>query len=199
MPNIFAFQGMIPVVDPTAYVHPSAVLIGDVIIGPGVFVAPCAVLRGDFGRLVIEENANIQDHCVMHGFPDRDTLIETLGHIGHHAIIHGAIVRRNAMIGMGAVLLDYCEIGADCIVAAQALVKAGEKIPPRSMVAGIPAKRIRDINDKDLEWKRMATRDYMRLPPLYHETLKPADPLKAAEPHRKRNYACASLPKSEMK
>jgi phenylacetic acid degradation protein len=157
------------------------------------------VLRGDFGRLVVEEESNIQDHCVMHGFPDRDTVIEKLGHIGHHAIIHGAIVRRNSMIGMGAILLDYCEIGADSIVAAQALVRANEIVPPRSMMAGIPAKRIRDITEKDLEWKRLATIDYKRLPPLYHKGLKPADPLKAAETNRPRNYASESPPKHEVR
>jgi len=199
MPNIYAFQGMIPVVDPSAYVHASAVLIGDVIIGAGVFVAPCAVLRGDFGRLVVEEDANIQDHCVMHGFPDRDTVVERLGHIGHHAIIHGAIVRRNSMIGMGAVLLDYCEIGADSIIAAQALIRANEIVPPRSMMAGIPAKRLREVTDKDLEWKRLATIDYKRLPPLYHKSLKPADPLKAVETNRPRAYACESPPKHEVR
>lgn len=196
---VYSFQGMVPVVDPSAYVHPTAVLIGDVIIGAGVYVAPCAVLRGDFGRLVVEEDANIQDHCVMHGFPDRDTVVEKLGHIGHHAIIHGAIVRRNAMIGMGAILLDHCEIGADSIVAAQALVRANEIVPPRSMMAGIPAKRIRDVTDKDLEWKRLATTDYKRLPPLYHKSLKPADPLKAVEASRPRNYACESPPKHTLR
>jgi phenylacetic acid degradation protein len=196
---VYSFQGMVPVVDPSAYVHPTAVLIGDVIIGAGVYVAPCAVLRGDFGRLVVEEEANIQDHCVMHGFPDRDTVVEKLGHIGHHAIIHGAVVRRNSMIGMGAVLLDYCEIGADSIVAAQALVRANEIVPPRSMMAGIPAKRIRDVTDKDLEWKRLATTDYKRLPPLYHKGLKPADPLKAVETGRPRNYACESPPKHTVR
>lgn len=196
---VYAFQGMVPVVDPSAYVHPTAVLIGDVIIGAGVYVAPCAVLRGDFGRLVVEEESNIQDHCVMHGFPDRDTVIEKLGHIGHHAIIHGAIVRRNSMIGMGAILLDYCEIGADSIVAAQALVRANEIVPPRSMMAGIPAKRIRDITEKDLEWKRLATIDYKRLPPLYHQGLKLAEPLKAAETGRPRNYASESPPKHEVR
>jgi phenylacetic acid degradation protein len=196
---VYSFQGMVPVVDPSAYVHPTAVLIGDVIIGAGAYVAPCAVLRGDFGRLVVEEESNIQDHCVMHGFPDRDTVIEKLGHIGHHAIIHGAIVRRNAMIGMGAILLDYCEIGADSIVAAQALVRANEVVPPRSMMAGIPAKRIRDVTDKDLEWKRLATTDYKRLPPLYHKSLKPADPLKAVETGRPRVYACESPPKHEVR
>jgi carnitine operon protein CaiE len=199
MPNIYAFQGMIPVIDPSAYVHPAAVVIGDVMIGAGVFVAPGAVLRGDFGRIVIEEQSNIQDHCVLHGFPDRDTLVERLGHIGHHAIIHGAVVRRNAMIGMGAILLDYCEIGADSIVAAQALVKAGEIVPPRSMLAGVPAKRIREVTEKDLEWKRMATRDYMRLPPLYQKGLRPVEPLKAAEAQRPRNYACESPPKHELR
>jgi len=196
---VYSFQGMVPVVDPSAYVHPTAVLIGDVIIGAGVYVAPCAVLRGDFGRLVVEEDANIQDHCVMHGFPDRDTVVEKFGHIGHHAIIHGAIVRRNSMIGMGAILLDYCEIGADSIVAAQALVRANEIVPPRSMMAGIPAKRIREVTDKDLEWKRLATTDYKRLPPLYQKSLTPADPLKAVETRRPRNYACASPPKHEVR
>jgi phenylacetic acid degradation protein len=196
---VYSFQGMVPVVDPSAYVHPTAVLIGDVIIGAGVYVAPCAVLRGDFGRLIVEEESNIQDHCVMHGFPDRDTVIEKLGHIGHHAIIHGAIVRRNAMIGMGAILLDYCEIGADSIVAAQALVRANEVVPPRSMMAGIPAKRIREVTDKDLEWKRLATTDYKRLPPLYQKSLKPADPLKAVETGRPRAYACESPPKHEVR
>lgn len=196
---VYSFQGMVPVVDPSAYVHPTAVLIGDVMIGAGVYVAPCAVLRGDFGRLVVEEESNIQDHCVMHGFPDRDTIIEKLGHIGHHAIIHGAIVRRNSMIGMGAILLDYCEIGANSIVAAQALVRANEIVPPRSMMAGIPAKRIRDITEKDLEWKRLATIDYKRLPPLYHKGLKPADPLRAAETNRPRNYASESPPKHEVR
>ncbi|MGH7004416.1 MAG: phenylacetic acid degradation protein PaaY, partial [Alphaproteobacteria bacterium] len=97
------------------------------------------------------------------------------------------------------VLLDHCEIGTDSIVAAQALVRAGEIVPPRSMVAGIPAKRIRDVTEKDLEWKRMATRDYMRLPPLYHQSLKPAEPLRAVETNRKRNYACESLPKHEVR
>lgn len=196
---VYSFQGMVPVVDPSAYVHPTAVLIGDVIIGAGVYVAPCAVLRGDFGRLVIEEDANVQDHCVVHGFPDRDTVVEKLGHIGHHAIIHGAVVRRNSMIGMGAILLDYCEIGADSIVAAQALVKANEIVPPRSMMAGVPAKRIREVTDKDLEWKRLATIDYKRLPPLYHQSLKPADPLKAVEANRQRNYACESPPKHTLR
>jgi carbonic anhydrase/acetyltransferase-like protein (isoleucine patch superfamily) len=196
---VYSFQGMVPVVDPSAYVHPTAVLIGDVIIGPGVYVAPCAVLRGDFGRLVIEEDANVQDHCVVHGFPDRDTIVEKLGHIGHHAIIHGATVRRNSMIGMGAILLDYCEIGADSIVAAQALVKANEIVPPRSMMAGVPAKRIREVTDKDLEWKRLATTDYKRLPPLYHRSLRPADPLKAVEANRQRNYACESPPKHTLR
>ncbi len=196
---IYSFQGMVPVVDPSAYVHPSAVLIGDVIIGAGVYVAPCAVLRGDFGRLVVEEESNIQDHCVMHGFPDRDTVIERLGHIGHHAIIHGAVVRRNAMIGIGAVLLDYCEIGADSIVAAQALVRANEIVPPRSMMVGIPAKRVREVNEKDLEWKRLATTDYKRLPPLCQKSLKPADALKAVETNRPRNYACQSPPKHEVR
>jgi phenylacetic acid degradation protein len=190
--KVYSFQGITPVVDRTAYVHDTASLIGDVIIGPGVYVAPFVSLRGDFGRLIIEQGANIQDHCVMHGFPDRDTVVEAHGHIGHHAIVHGAIVRRNALVGMGAVLLDYCEIGSEAIIAALALVKAGEVVPPRTMWAGIPARKMRDVGEGDIEWKNAATRDYQRLVEISRETLRPAEALRAAEPNRRRPTACAA-------
>lgn len=197
--QVYSFRGMIPVVDRTAYVHPSAVLIGDVIVGPGVFIAPFVALRGDFGRLVIEQGANLQDHCVMHGFPGRDTVVERDGHIGHHAIVHGAIVRRNALVGMGATLLDYCEIGAESIVAAMALVKANEIVPPRSLVAGIPAKVIRQVTDADIAWKNAGTRDYQNLTRFYREDSKPVQPLSAVEANRPRTHACESPPKHTTK
>ncbi len=197
--QVYSFQGITPVVHRSAYVHPTASLIGNVIIGPGVYVAPYVSLRGDFGRLVIEEGANIQDHCTMHGFPDRDTVIERDGHVGHHAVIHGAIVRRNALVGIAATLLDYCEVGANSIVAAMALVKANEIIPPRTLWAGIPAKKMRDLTDADIEWKISGTRDYQRLAEVSHATLRPADPLRAVEPNRKRTDVCQTVPKHMTK
>ena len=120
-PKVYAIDGVTPVVDPSAFVHPSAVLIGDVIVGPGCYVGPCAVLRGDFGRLVMEANANLQDTCVVHGAPGTDTVIGEHGHIGHGAVIHGARIGRDAMVGMNAVVMDKADIGESAIVAAMEL------------------------------------------------------------------------------
>src|SRR5512141_1639870 len=130
MLQVYSIDGITPVVHPSAYVHPSAVLIGDVIVGPGVYIGPLASLRGDFGRIVVEKGANVQDCCVLHGFPGTDTLIEEDGHIGHGAVIHGARICRNAMVGMNAVISDYAEIGESAIVGALAFVKAEMVIPP---------------------------------------------------------------------
>ncbi|MBT9497723.1 MAG: phenylacetic acid degradation protein PaaY, partial [Zoogloea sp.] len=143
--RVYAIDGIVPVVDPTAYVHPSAVLIGDVIVGPDCYVGPCASLRGDFGRLILERGANLQDTCVMHGFPGTDTVVEENGHIGHGAVLHGCRIRRNALVGMNAVIMDNAIVGESSIVAASAFVKAGAEIPPRVLVAGMPAKVIREL------------------------------------------------------
>ena len=129
-PKVYAIEGVIPVIHPSAYVHPTAVLIGDVIIGPGCYVGPNACLRGDFGRLVMEEGSNLQDTCVMHGFPGSDTVIEVDGHVGHGAVIHGARIARNALVGMNAVVMDGAVIGESSIVAAMAFVKTGMQVPP---------------------------------------------------------------------
>src|SRR5258708_28601545 len=153
MNGIYEFEGLIPVVDSDAYVHPTAVLIGDVIVGPRCYIGPNAVLRGDFGRLVLEEGSNLQDTCVMHGFPDCDTIVEQDGHIGHGAILHGCRVGRNAMVGMNAVILDNAVIGEECIVAALAFVKANMQVPPRSLVAGVPGKIVRSLTEQEIEWK----------------------------------------------
>lgn len=128
--QVYSIDGITPVVDPTAYVHPSAILIGDVIIGPGCYVGPAASLRGDFGRLILEEGANVQDTCVLHGFPGTDTVVEKDGHIGHGAVLHGCRIGRNALVGMNAVVMDGAEIGAESIVAACAFVKAAFKCDP---------------------------------------------------------------------
>jgi phenylacetic acid degradation protein len=161
--RVYAIDGIVPVVDPTAYVHPSAVLIGDVIVGPGCYVGPCASLRGDFGRLILERGANLQDTCVMHGFPGTDTVVEEDGHIGHGAVLHGCRIGRNALVGMNAVIMDNAVVGESSIVAASAFVKAGAEIPPRSLAAGMPAKVIRVLSDEEIAWKVDGTRTYQDL------------------------------------
>jgi phenylacetic acid degradation protein len=163
MTKVYSIDGITPVVHPTAYVHPSAVLIGDVIVGAGVYIGPLASLRGDFGRIVVDKGANVQDCCVLHGFPDKDTLIEEDGHIGHGAVIHGAHIRRNAMVGMNAVISDYAEVGESAIVAALAFVKAEMVVPPRTLVAGIPGRVVRKLTQTELDWKIQGTDMYKML------------------------------------
>lgn len=184
--KVYAIDGIVPVVDPTAYVHPSAVLIGDVIIGPGCYVGPCASLRGDFGRLILARGANVQDTCVMHGFPGTDTVVEEDGHVGHGAVLHGCRVGRNALVGMNAVIMDDVVIGESSIVAASAFIKAGAQIPPRVLVAGIPAKVIRPLSDEEIRWKGEGTATYQDLTRRCLATMQETTPLAAAEPDRPR-------------
>lgn len=182
----YAIDGLVPVVDPTAYVHPTAVVIGDVIIGPQVYVGPCASLRGDFGRLVLKAGSNLQDNCTMHGFPGSDTVVEENGHVGHGAVLHGCVVRRDALVGMNAVVMDEAEVGEASFVAASAFVRAGMKIPPRTLVAGVPAKPVRELSEQELGWKLEGTRTYQRLVDRCHASLTEVQPLQAEEPGRKR-------------
>lgn len=184
--SVYAIDGIVPVVDPTAYVHPSAVLIGDVIVGPGCYVGPCASLRGDFGRLILEAGANLQDTCVMHGFPGTDTVVEENGHIGHGAVLHGCRVGRNALVGMNAVIMDNAVIGEASIVAASAFVKAGQEIPARTLVAGMPAKVIRPLSDEEIAWKTEGTRTYQDLTRRCLATMVATAPLTEVEAGRKR-------------
>ncbi|ENO97079.1 phenylacetic acid degradation protein PaaY, partial [Thauera phenylacetica B4P] len=184
--KVYAIDGIVPVVDPTAYVHPSAVLIGDVIVGPDCYVGPCACLRGDFGRLILERGSNLQDTCVMHGFPGTDTVVEEDGHIGHGAVLHGCRVGRNALVGMNAVIMDNAVIGESSIVAAAAFVKAGVEIPPRMLVAGMPAKAIRPLSDEEIRWKSSGTATYQDLTRRSLATMEETVPLTAVEAGRKR-------------
>jgi phenylacetic acid degradation protein len=184
--KVYEINGVRPVVDPTAYVHPSAVLIGDVIVGPRCYVGPLASLRGDFGRLVLEEGANIQDTCVMHGFPEGDTVVEVDGHIGHGAVLHGCRIGRNAMVGMNAVVMDQAVVGAESIVAAMSFVKAGMVIPPRSMVMGMPAKVVRALTDDEIKWKSFGTRQYHELAVRSLATMREVEALTEVEPGRQR-------------
>ena len=182
----YEIDGLRPVVHPTAYVHPTAVLIGDVVIGPGAYIGPCASLRGDFGRIVLHAGCNVQDTCVIHGFPASDTLLEDNAHIGHGAVLHGCVIRADALIGMNAVVMDEAEIGPGAFVAASAFVRAALKVPPRSLAAGVPAKILRELSDQELAWKREGTATYQRLTERCLATMKECAPLAAEEPGRKR-------------
>jgi phenylacetic acid degradation protein len=185
-PKVYAIEGVIPVIDPSAFVHPTAVLIGDVIIGPGCYVGPNAVLRGDFGRLVMEAGSNLQDTCVVHGFPGSDTVIEVDGHVGHGAVIHGARIGRNALVGMNAVVMDGAVVGESSIVAAMAFVKTGMQVPPKSLVLGAPAKVVRQLSDDEIAWKRKGTLEYQHLAVQCLQEMQEVAPLTAVEPDRRR-------------
>ena len=148
---VYSLEGITPVVHPEAYVHETAVLIGDVIIGAGCYIGPNASLRGDFGHIIVKAGANVQDTCVMHSFPGKDCIVERDGHIGHGAVLHGCRIGTNAMVGMNAVVMDDAVIGESSIVAATAFVASGFECPPRSLVIGVPAKVKRELSDKEVE------------------------------------------------
>lgn len=184
--KVYAIDGITPVVDPTAYVHPTAVLIGDVIVGPRCYVGPAACLRGDFGRLILKEGANIQDTCVMHGFPNSDTVVEEDGHIGHGAVLHGCTIKKNALVGMNAVIMDGAVVGESSIVAAMGFVKAKFEVPDRTLVAGSPAKVIRELSEGEISWKSAGTRQYQDLAVRSLNTMEEVEALTEVEPDRKR-------------
>ena len=186
MVKVYSIDGVTPVVDPTAFVHPTAVLIGDVVVGPGAYIGPCASLRGDFGRLVIGRGANVQDCCVMHSFPGAEAVVEEDGHIGHGAVLHGCVVRRNGMVGMNAVVMDKAVVGESAIVAAQAFVRAGMEIPARHLAAGTPAKVLRELGEEEVAWKSEGTRFYQELARRSLATLVETEALTAEESGRKR-------------
>jgi len=185
MPS-YSIEGVVPVVDPSAYVHPTAVLIGDVIVGPGCYVGPNACLRGDFGRIVLKSGANVQDTCVVHGFPAQDTVVEENGHIGHGAVLHSCVVRRDALVGMNAVVMDEAEVGERAVVAASAFVPAGMKIAPATLVAGVPAKVIRALRDEEIAWKLEGTQTYQDLTCRCLASMREVAPLASIEPNRPR-------------
>jgi phenylacetic acid degradation protein len=187
--SCYAIEGVIPVVDPSAYVHPTAVLIGDVHVGPNCYVGPLASLRGDFGRIVLLAGANVQDNCVMHGFPQQDTVVEENGHIGHGAVLHSCIVRRDALVGMNAVVMDEAEVGEQAVVAACAFVPAGMRVAPRTLVAGVPAKLLRPLRDDEIAWKLTGTETYQDLTRRSLASLIEVQALPQAEPNRPRVQA----------
>jgi len=189
MARVYAYDGVVPVIDPTAFVHPEAVVIGDVIVGEGCYVGPGAVLRGDFGRIVMGEGANLQETCVVHAFPNLETVIEAAGHVGHGAVLHGCRVGRNALIGMNAVVMDEAVIGENAFVGAMSFVKAGMEVPEGHLAAGSPAKILRALTADEIDWKTRGTGVYQTLAREAHAKLAPAEPLSAPEPDRRRVQA----------
>lgn len=184
--SFYAFEGVTPVVDPTAFVHPSAVIIGDVIIGKRVYIGPHASLRGDYGRLIVEAGANIQDGCILHGYCDTDTVVQENGHVGHGAVLHGCIVGRDALIGMNSVIMDGAIIGEESIVAAMSFVKAGFIGSARQLLVGSPARYLRAVTDEELHWKRLNTKEYQDLTARCHAALREVQPLTKMEANRPR-------------
>ena len=173
----YEFNGLKPVVHPTSFVHPLAAVTGNVVIGKDVYIGPGAAIRGDWGKIVIEDGCNVQESCTIHMFPGVTVLLKASAHIGHGAIIHGATIGRNCLVGMNAVIMDEVELGDECIVGALSFIKQGEKIPMRSLVAGNPGKIIKQVSDEMMAWKTQGTGLYQQLPNQCFETLRECQPL----------------------
>lgn len=173
----YQFNGIRPVVHPSSFVHPQAAVTGHVIIGRDVYIGPGCALRGDWGKIIIEDGCNVQENCTVHMFPGVTVLLKEGAHIGHGAIIHGATIGRNCLVGMNAVIMDEVELGDESIAGALCFIRQGEKIPPRSLVVGNPSKIIRHVSDEMIAWKAQGTLLYQRLPQQCFDTLKPCEPL----------------------
>ena len=175
---IYEFKGFKPVIHSSSFIHPQAAVIGNVVIGRDVFVGAGAVIRGDWGAIIIEDGCNVQENCVIHIFPGATVTLKEAAHIGHGAVIHGATIGRNVLVGMNSVVMDGADIGDNSIIGALSFVKGEEKIPPRSLVVGNPARILREVSDEMLAWKTKGTELYQRLPQELYETLKPCEPLR---------------------
>ena len=175
---VYEFNGIKPVIHQSSFIHPQAVVTGNVIIGKNVYVGPGAALRGDWGQIIIEDGCNVQENCTLHMFPGCIVLLREGAHIGHGAIIHGATVGKNALVGMNAVIMDDVELGDECIVGALSFIKQGERFSSRSIVAGTPAKIVKEASTEMIEWKIEGTKLYQELPSQCFESLKPCEPLR---------------------
>jgi len=175
---IYQFREYIPVVHETSFVHPLAAVTGNVIIGKNCYIGPGAAIRGDWGQIILEDGVNVQENCTVHMFPGKSITLKESAHIGHGAIIHGANIGRNVLVGMNTVIMDDAEIGEESIVGAMAFVKAETKIPRRSLVVGNPARVIKEVSDEMIAWKTKGTKLYQQLPTDCHESLKAVEPLR---------------------
>ncbi len=197
--SVWSIDGLTPVVHPEAFVHPKAVLIGDVIIGANVYVGPFASLRGDMGRITLREGSNVQDGCIAHSFPGKDVIVDVDGHIGHGAILHGCHISRNALVGMNSVIMDDVVIGENCIVGANAFVRAGTEFDPGQLIVGSPARVLRELTEQEIDWKRQGTAEYHQLVGRCRDTLTQTTALTEAEPNRRRFEAEALQPLNQTR
>lgn len=181
---IYKFGKYIPVVHESSFVHPLAAVTGNVIIGKNCYIGPGAAIRGDWGEIILKDGVNVQENCTVHVFPGKSVTLEESAHIGHGAIIHGAHIGENVMIGMNAVIMDDADIGKESIVGAMAFVKAKTEIPPRSLVVGSPAKVIKEVSDDMIAWKTAGTKLYQRLPKDCHDSLVEVEPLRSVPKFR---------------
>jgi len=175
---IYSFKGYTPVVHESSFVHPLAAVTGNVIIGKHCYIGPGAAIRGDWGQIILEDGVNVQENCTVHMFPGKSITLKESAHIGHGAIIHGAHIGKNVLVGMNTVIMDDAEIGDESIVGAMAFVKAETKIPKRSLVVGNPAKVIKQVSDDMIAWKTKGTQLYQKLPADCHESLREVEPLR---------------------
>ena len=181
---IYEFKGFIPIIHESSFIHPQAAVTGNVIIGKDVYVGPGAAIRGDWGGIVIEDGCNVQENCTIHMFPGKNITLKAGAHIGHGAIIHGANIGRNCLVGMNAVIMDDAVLGDECIVGALTFIKAGMEVPNRKMVVGNPAVIIKDVSDDMIAWKTKGTALYQNLPKELYETLKAVEPLREIPENR---------------
>jgi phenylacetic acid degradation protein/carnitine operon protein CaiE len=180
----YSFKDFIPVVHGSSFVHPLAAVTGNVIIGKNCYIGPGAALRGDWGAIVIEEGCNVQENCIIHMFPGIIVLLKESAHIGHGAIIHGATIGKNCLVGMNSVIMDNVQLGDECIVGALSFIKEGENIPTRSLVVGNPARIIKEVSDDMIPWKTKGTKLYQELPKEMFESFKPCEPLQEIPKNR---------------
>ena len=181
---VYEFNGFIPVIHESSFVHPLAAVTGNVIIGKNVYIGPGAAIRGDWGEICIEDGCNIQENCTIHMFPGKTMVLKAGAHIGHGAIIHGANIGLNCLVGMNAVIMDDVNLGDECIVGALCFIKSGMQIPNRKMIVGNPATIIKEVTDEMIDWKTKGTALYQQLPKECHETLKAVEPLRKIPKNR---------------
>ncbi len=189
MPNVFAFGDFVPVIHPSAFIHPSAAVTGNVIIGREAYIGPGAALRGDWGGIEIADGCNVQENCTIHMFPGVTVVLEEAAHIGHGAVIHGARIGRNALVGMNAVVMDRAIVGAECVIGALTFVPADMEIPPRKVVVGNPARIVKDVTDEMVAWKSEGTRLYQSLPGAMRAQWRACEPLREVPANRQAQAA----------
>ena len=196
---VYSFKGFIPVVHESSFIHPQAAITGNVIIGKNCYIGPGAAIRGDWGKIIIEDGCNVQENCTIHMFPGVTVLLKENAHIGHGAIIHGATIGRNCLVGMNSVIMDHVQLEDECIVGALTFIREGEKIPTRSLIAGNPGKIVKQVSDEMIAWKTKGTELYQSLPKDLVEHSKPCEPLTqipANRPEQDRSYSSWKHPKT---